>query len=129
MKRKTLFSLAIAMLLMAGGSAWAQHGHGRHDDHGRGHHAQSRHDSHGRQAHGPVRRDERGHHWRGAGPRRDMYKGARLHREYRGRHYVVNDWRRHRLSAPPRGHRWVQAGSDYVLVANATNLIVRVVLY
>ncbi|MGV3654926.1 MAG: RcnB family protein [Noviherbaspirillum sp.] len=129
MQRKTLFSLAIAMLLTAGGSAWAQQGQGRYDDHGRGQHAQPRHGSPGWQAHDPYRGDERRHPGRGAGPRHDMVKGARLPAEYRGRHYVVNDWRRHHLSAPPRGHRWIQAGSDYVLVANATNLIVRLVLY
>ena len=134
MKRKTLISLAIAMLLGTAGSAWAQHGHGRHDDHGRGHghghghHAQSRHDGHGKQAQSPHRRDERRDDRRGAGPRRDMVKGARLHREYRGRHYVVNDWRGHRLRQPPRGHQWVQVGAEYALMAIATGIVIDIVV-
>jgi Ni/Co efflux regulator RcnB len=33
---------------------------------------------------------------------------------------VVDDWRGHHQSAPPRGYHWVQTGADYVLVAVAT---------
>ncbi len=50
-------------------------------------------------------------------------RGDRLPMEYRDRQYVVNDWRGHQLSAPPRGYQWVQNGSDYLLVALATGLI------
>lgn len=50
-------------------------------------------------------------------------RGDRLPMEYRDRQYVVNDWRGHQLSAPPRGHQWVQNGSDYLLVALASGLI------
>lgn len=45
----------------------------------------------------------------------------------RGRNYVVDDWRGHRLNRPPRGHQWVQVGADYVLIAVATGLIVQMV--
>ena len=65
---------------------------------------------------------------RGAGPRHDLHRGGRLPSQYRNRQYVVNDWRGHRLSAPPRGYQWVQAGSDYVLVAAATGLIASILL-
>lgn len=65
---------------------------------------------------------------RGAGPRHDLRRGGRLPSEYRNRQYVVNDWRGHRLSAPPRGYQWVQAGGDYVLVAAATGLIASILL-
>jgi Ni/Co efflux regulator RcnB len=65
---------------------------------------------------------------RGGGPNRNWYRGDRLPPEYRTRHYVVNDWRGHRLSAPPRGYQWVQAGSDYVLVAIATGVIAQLLL-
>jgi Ni/Co efflux regulator RcnB len=41
---------------------------------------------------------------------------------------VVNDWRGHHLSPPPRGHHWVQTGSDYVLIAIATGIIAQVLL-
>lgn len=65
---------------------------------------------------------------RGAGPNRDWYQGGRMPGQYRTHHYVVNDWRGHRLSAPPRGHHWVQNGSDYLLVAIATGVITSVIL-
>jgi Ni/Co efflux regulator RcnB len=65
---------------------------------------------------------------RGAGPDHSFYKGGRLPQEYRNRQYVVDDWRGHRLSAPPRGYHWVQTGSDYVLVAIATGIIAQILL-
>ena len=61
---------------------------------------------------------------RGPGWRRGGY----LPREYRNHQYVVNNWRAHRLSAPPRGYQWVQVGSDYVLAAIATGLIASLIL-
>jgi Ni/Co efflux regulator RcnB len=81
-----------------------------------------------------YRGDNRGNHggpmahYRGAGPRHDLQRGGRLPSQYRNRQYVVNDWRGHRLSAPPRGYQWVQTGSDYVLVAAATGLIAQILL-
>jgi Ni/Co efflux regulator RcnB len=69
------------------------------------------------------RRDERG-----AGPNHDFRRGGRLPTEYRSRQYVVEDWRSHRLSAPPRGYHWVQTGGDYVLVAIATGVILQLLL-
>jgi Ni/Co efflux regulator RcnB len=58
---------------------------------------------------------------RGAGPRHDLYRGQRLPSNYHNR-------RSHRLSAPPRGHHWVQVGNDYVLAAIATGVIASVFL-
>jgi Ni/Co efflux regulator RcnB len=75
-----------------------------------------------------ARGGDRHHGERGAGPEHRFYKGDRLPMEYRGRHYVVDDWRGHRLSAPPRGYHWVQAGGDYVLVAIATGVILQLML-
>jgi len=74
--------------------------------------------------------DRRAGDWRGrgAGPSHDWYRGSRLPPQYRSRQYVVDDWRAHRLSAPPRGYYWVQAGSDYVLVAIATGVIASILL-
>lgn len=72
--------------------------------------------------------DDNRDHDRGAGPRHDLRKGGRLPPEYRGRQYVVDDWRGHRLSAPPRGYHWVQTGGDYVLVAVATGVILNLLL-
>jgi Ni/Co efflux regulator RcnB len=49
--------------------------------------------------------------------------GDRLPLEYRNRQYLVEDWRGHRLSAPPRGYHWVQIGGEYALVANHSGVI------
>jgi Ni/Co efflux regulator RcnB len=78
-----------------------------------------------------ARRDDRrayGDGGRGAGPRHDLYRGQRLPSNYHNRQYVVDNWQSHRLSAPPRGHHWVQVGNDYVLAAVATGLIASVLL-
>jgi len=56
------------------------------------------------------------------------YQGGYLPREYLHGGYVVNDWRSHRLYAPPHGHQWMRVGSDYLLVAIATGLIVSLLL-
>ncbi|HVE55060.1 MAG TPA: RcnB family protein [Ramlibacter sp.] len=58
----------------------------------------------------------------------EFRRGGRLPPELRDRHYVVNDWRGHRLSAPPRGYHWVQVGPDYVLAAVATGIIANLIL-
>jgi Ni/Co efflux regulator RcnB len=65
---------------------------------------------------------------RGAGPDHSFYRGDRLPPQYRSRQYVVEDWRGHRLSAPPRGYQWVQNGNDYILVAIATGVILNLLL-
>lgn len=65
------------------------------------------------------RRDGYGHAWS---------RGDRLPAEYRTRQYVVDDWRSHRLNAPPRGYHWVQSGGDYLLVAIATGVIASILL-
>ena len=58
----------------------------------------------------------------------EFRRGGRLPPELRNRTYVVNDWRGHRLSAPPRGYQWVQVGPDYVLAAVATGVILNMIL-
>jgi Ni/Co efflux regulator RcnB len=65
---------------------------------------------------------------RGAGPDQAFHRGSRLPAQYRTRQYVVEDWRGHRLSAPPRGYHWVQSGGDYLLVAIATGVIMQLIL-
>lgn len=136
MNSKTVVSAIMAMSLATGGFAFAQ-GNGDRNDRGRHEQAQrggqqDRHDNEGR---GPNGRDNRGHAnndaWRaerGAGPNHQFYRGERLPVEYRHRHYVVDDWRGHSLSAPPRGYHWVQTGGDYVLVAIATGIILQLLL-
>lgn len=66
--------------------------------------------------------------WRGAGPVHRIHRGGRLPPQYRGRHYVVENWRAHRLTRPPRGYHWVQTGPDYVLAAIATGVILHIML-
>lgn len=65
---------------------------------------------------------------RGAGPDHDFREGGHLPYEYRHYRYVVEDWGVHKLHRPPRGYHWVQIGSDYVLIAIATGLIVKILL-
>ncbi len=75
------------------------------------------------------RYDQRsGHRERGAGPSHSYYRGGYLPPQYRTRQYIVEDWRGHRLSAPPRGYHWVQSGGDYILVAIATGVILNLLL-
>jgi Ni/Co efflux regulator RcnB len=133
-KMKTLKTLCTAVALAAGlgcGAVWAQdrHDHGRGNDRGWQDRDHGRDNGRGR---GPDRRDDRRddrrHESRGAGPDHNFHRGGRLPAYYRSRQYVVNDWRGHHLSAPPRGYQWVQTGSDYVLVAIATGIITQILL-
>ncbi|MGE8441430.1 MAG: RcnB family protein [Comamonas testosteroni] len=93
---------------------------GRHDDRGRHEQRYDRRDD--------RRADRHDHGRRGGGPDHNWYKGSRVPPQYRSQHYVVNDWRGHRLSAPPRGYHWIQNGGDYLLVAIATGVIASMVL-
>ena len=77
---------------------------------------------------GEPPRGPRMHSERGAGPEHNWYRGGRMPPQYRTNHYVVNDWRGHHLSPPPRGYYWVQNGPDYLLVAIATGVIFQIIL-
>jgi Ni/Co efflux regulator RcnB len=145
MHNKLILSALVAITLTTANLAFAQ-GNRDRDDRGRNDQTQrggnddrrdysDRRDYNDRRYHND-RRDynDRRHHddrreARGAGPNHSFYRGGRLPSEYRGRHYVVNDWRGHRLSAPPRGHHWVQTGGDYVLIAVASGVIVQLMLH
>jgi len=152
MKTKMIASALIALSMAASGSAFAQrndHGNDRdgrndtsyqrtNDRHDNDRHDNDRYDNarrdNGRYDNGRYnadRRDARQYRRddnRGGGPRHDLRRGQRLNQEYRGNRYVVSDWRARHLSAPPRGHQWVQAGNDYVLAAIATGIIAQVLL-
>ena len=136
MKIKTVVSVILAMTLASGGFAFAQGPGGRHDG-GRNEQVQrsdrqERRTNDGRRSdrREDSRRDNRHERWdeRGAGPNHDFRRGQRLPSAYRHRHYVVDDWRGHRLSAPPRGYHWVQTGGDYVLVGIASGVILQLFL-
>jgi len=103
------------------------HGHDRHDRNDRfdRHDRDGRHDRDMRRP-GPPPHAHGGRH--GAGPNHNWVRGSRIPPQYRTRHYVVNDWRGHRLAAPPRGYHWVQNGGDYLLVAIATGVIATIIL-
>jgi Ni/Co efflux regulator RcnB len=72
------------------------------------------------------RNDRRIYYYNARSP--EFRRGHYIPYEYRSRQYVVVNPRSHRLYAPPRGHQWVQVGSDYVLVAIATGLIANLIL-
>ncbi|MGJ7509315.1 RcnB family protein [Variovorax sp. GT1P44] len=61
-------------------------------------------------------------------PHAEWRRGGHVPSEYRGRNYVVNDWRGHRLYQPPRGYQWVGVGGDFVLAAVATGLIAQIIV-
>lgn len=134
MKIKKLAAAVIVLSLTTSGMAFAQNYGGRNDD-GRGGPQGQRNDRDQRDnRQGPQRDDRRGQpdraHMdeRGAGPNHEFRRGQRLPPEYRGHQYVVDNWRDHHLSAPPRGYHWVQTGADYVLVAVATGVILNMIL-
>jgi Ni/Co efflux regulator RcnB len=61
-------------------------------------------------------------------PHTEWRRGGRVPPEYRGRNYVVNDWRQYQLQAPPRGYQYVSVGGDYVLAAIATGIIANIII-
>jgi Ni/Co efflux regulator RcnB len=131
--RKIIASLAALSLVASSSLAFAAP-----DEHDRGHEQRGNANGHDRDGHdvrADVRRDYRSDDRRydrrdgpGAGPDHAFYRGGRLPPEYRSRQYVVDDWRGHRLAAPPRGYHWVQTGGDYVLAAIATGVIASILL-
>ena len=130
MNLKPVISTLLAISLTTGGVSFAQENRD-HRNGGRNEQAQpggpnERHDNVRREANRPG--NDRRHDERGAGPGHAFYRGDRLPDEYRHNHYVVDDWRAHHLSAPPRGYHWVQTGGDYVLVAITTGIILNLLL-
>lgn len=57
-----------------------------------------------------------------------FHRGTPIPYPYRDQRYYVNDWRSHRLSAPPYGYQWVQDGSDYALIAMASGVIANLLI-
>ena len=125
---------ALAMC-MAAGSAFAQDR--RFDNHGRP--GDGRYEQRDRNF---DRRGPHGDHYRGnqdfrdgrqfdrrgfPQPHADWRRGGRVPPEYRGRNYVVQDWRAYRLQQPPRGYQWVGVGGDFGLAAIATGVIASII--
>lgn len=95
----------------------------------------------GPQAHGPSQQGNRGPQHGGPAPRQqargpapdnfdhqDWRRGGRMPDQYRGRNYVVDNYRDYHLAPPPRGYHWVGVGGDYLLVAISTGIIANIVL-
>jgi Ni/Co efflux regulator RcnB len=60
--------------------------------------------------------------WNPRAPR--LRPGDQLPSEYRQRQFVVNDWRAHRLYAPPPGHQWVQPEpGNYILIGRNGEIV------
>jgi Ni/Co efflux regulator RcnB len=137
-KSQSLVCTILALSLFSGAAAFAQgrddRGN-RQDRNDRGERSENR-DSRDRpqqrndNRYNRDNRDQGDNRWdgRGAGPDHRFNRGDRLPIEYRTNHYVVDDWRGHHLSAPPRGYHWVQSGGDYLLVAIATGLIINALI-
>ncbi len=53
--------------------------------------------------------------------------GDYLPRSYCETRYIVHDYGRYHLHAPPRGHHWVRVNDDVVLAAVTSGLVVSVV--
>ena len=120
MQNKFFSSIVLVMLVSVGALPLAQaqeHDQGRDQGHG---HDQGR----GQDKHEDDHRAQE-QHGDGFGPQQAFHRGDRLPPQYRDRQYVVDNWREHRLSAPPRGYHWVQNGPDYALVAVSTGLILQ----
>lgn len=62
-----------------------------------------------------------------AQPHAEWRRGGRVPSEYRGRNYVVDNYRQYHLNAPPRGYQWVGVGGDFVLAAVATGIIAQII--
>ncbi|WP_454849741.1 RcnB family protein [Rhizobium binxianense] len=50
-------------------------------------------------------------------------RGHRVTAAERRRFQDVRDYRRYRLSAPPRGYRWVKADNDFLLIGITSGII------
>jgi Ni/Co efflux regulator RcnB len=127
MKTKIVVSAIMAMSLLTGGLAFGQDRPGQRDDQQQRNDRPDRRNDQGRPPDRGNNNDQR-RDVRGAGPDHAFYRGQRLPPQFRDRQYVVDDWRGHHLSAPPRGYHWVQTGGDYVLVAISTGIIMQLLL-
>ena len=123
MKSTAIVSAILAASMLTGSLAMAQ-GDAPFDNRNRS--DQGRREDMRERGNDQQQRFDRGE--RGAGPDHTYYRGERMPPQYRTRQYIVEDWRGHHLSAPPRGYHWVQSGGDYVLVAIATGIILQLLL-
>jgi Ni/Co efflux regulator RcnB len=117
-------ALAVAALLGSNLSFADERGHGRDEENRHGRQWEDQRNDHGYDQR-DGRWNDRRPDYNARGP--DFRRGGYITREYRDRAYEV-DYREHHLSRPPYGHRWVQVGADYVLIAIATGVIANIIL-
>jgi len=139
MKKILTASMAAVLAATALGAAGAASAQSR-NDHRNDHRYEQRHDR--RDDRRDARQDQRSYaRWQQAqrrysapryvAPRgyavRSWSYGQRMPAYYRTNAYVVNDYSRYGLRAPPRGYQYVRSGNDVVLAAVATGLITAVI--
>ena len=141
MKRTLGSILALSILLsgvaVAGAHDGGRYGDDRYERYGRydrydrddDRYERGRYDRDDRRDHRHHRHDRGrkvGHH-KHRHPHYVAYRrGYHIHPEYRG--YVVNDYYRYGLYAPPRHHEWRRMDDRYVLVSVASGVIAAVIL-
>lgn len=132
MKKFSASVCALAAAALLTGSLSFADDRGHDEDFRRNDRHEHRHDN-GRRDWGDERHfDARDGRWNDRRPEYnargpEFHRGGYIPPEYRMRAYEV-DYRQHRLSPPPYGHRWVQVGADYVLIAVATGVIASIIL-
>lgn len=129
--KKLVAALLVAstgvMSTLASADPW-QDQNGRHGQQQNWDHGPNR--DHGRdRGPGPQFDQNRYQHYRDHSNGGSWQRGDRLPPNYRGASHRVNDWRGRGLPPPPRGHRWVQANGQYILVAVATGVIASILLH
>lgn len=134
--KRLLLTTAIAGLMLSASPAFAAPSPDRDwrgDRHGwqdRGHHDRGKHHKHKPPKHWKRNGHDNGRHlgWY----KQQWRRGDRLPVVYLEPRYYVSDYRAYRLSAPPRGYRWVRPYRDsdeFLLVQVATGLISQVLGY
>lgn len=124
MKKISAAVCAIATATLLASSLSFAGDHERRDEYKNGkRHGHQRQDDQFDQREG--RSNDRRPDYNARGP--EYRQGGYISREYRGRNYEV-DYREHHLRRPPEGHRWVQVGADYVLIAITTGIIASIIL-
>jgi Ni/Co efflux regulator RcnB len=121
--KRLLLTTSIAVLLLSSATAMARDpGKDKHDRYDNDRHAQDDRRDRDDDRRYDDRRHDNGRH---LGQIKQGYRrGMRAPAVYMQPRYYVNDYRRYRLSAPPRGYRWVRPENDrYLLVEVASGLI------
>ncbi|MCO7231514.1 MULTISPECIES: RcnB family protein [unclassified Cobetia] len=140
MRNRTLTVMMMIFTLMT--ASLAQASPNDRDDHGGQHNSQgNQHNSHGnghQKKKQQTRHDQSQRHHQQKHQAQARHQGQKSHNWRRGDHvprsyyankrYWVSDWRAHKLSAPPQGHRWLNIDGRYVLAAVAGGAITAIIL-